>query len=140
MTSGLVSLMASSGMPSVSSNRTGLSAPAATSSSTFSLVQASMPESSSTPQTCLAKPTGMMPRARGRSWLAQLTEAMRVTPAGTSVMPKACLMLMVSPEPEEAPVVEVLEEPQAARSAPRDTAPVLMRKDLRETDTGPLLR
>ena len=81
-----------------------------------------------------------MPRARTTSWLAQAIVAILVTPSGTSVVPKTCLTWMVlpSPWPEEL-LEEFLEEPQAARRAVVDSAAVPMRKDLRETDTGPLL-
>ena len=69
--------------------------------------------------------------ARGTSWLAQETLAMRVTPAGTSVEPKACLTVIVSPplgpeEPESA-------LPQAAALRPRAVRAGARRKVLRET-------
>ena len=89
MTSGLVALTAWGLIltPPSSSKSLGWAAPLAVSSSTFSLVQGSMPEPSVTPQVCLEKPSGMMPSARRTSWLAQATVATLVASAGTSVVP-----------------------------------------------------
>ena len=87
MTSGLVALISSKGVPPVSSKSLGCAAPLETISSTFSLVQGSMPEPSVTPQSCLEKPTGMMPSARRTSWLAHARVAILVAPSGTSVVP-----------------------------------------------------